>query len=323
VRDNGGFTTIDAPGAVAYTVVFGIDESGQTVGGYVDGQGTLHGLLRDHDKFTVIDFPGARATLVARVNAQGQMVGAYSQEANAVATDLPHGFLLKDGVFTRIDVPGAVRTQPFDINNHGQIVGEYVDAQGRSHGFLLDNGVFTTIDAPDARATIATDIDDSGRIVGISGAAAGAARGFLRSPDGGFAPIAVPNGAQTYPFGINNHGQVVGRYVPVRGSVRGFLLDRGVFTDIVLPEARGDTMVLDISDGASLREPTISFAITTSSTAEPSRPSTTRIPSGPMNWAASTTVARSWAAMSMPRGRCEGSCWTRRTSPASRSRAPS
>jgi probable HAF family extracellular repeat protein len=155
----------------------------------------------------VIDFPGARATLVARVNAQGQTVGAYSEEANAVATDLPHGFLLKDGVFTRIDVPGARRTQPFGINNNGQIVGAYVDAEGRSHGFLLDNGVFTTIDAPDDAATIAFDIDDSGRIVGISGSGGAATRGFLRAPDGAFTPIEVPDGAQTYAFGINNRAK--------------------------------------------------------------------------------------------------------------------
>jgi hypothetical protein len=75
VRDGDVFTTIDAPGAGAFTVVFGIDESGKTVGGYVDRRGRLHGFLRDQDAFTVIDFPGAAATLVSRINAQGQIRG--------------------------------------------------------------------------------------------------------------------------------------------------------------------------------------------------------------------------------------------------------
>ena len=144
VADNNVFTTIDAPGAGLFTIAFGIDESGKTVGGYVDDRGKLHGFLKDKEAFTVIDFPGAAATFVSRINAQGQIVGAYSEESNTPALSLPHGFLLQDGVFTKIDVPGARRTQPFGINNHGQIVGEYVDAEGRSHGFLLENGVYNT-----------------------------------------------------------------------------------------------------------------------------------------------------------------------------------
>jgi hypothetical protein len=69
VADNNVFTTIDAPGAGFYTVVFGIDDRGRTVGGYVDDRGTLHGFLRDKEAFTVIDFPGAAATFVSRINA--------------------------------------------------------------------------------------------------------------------------------------------------------------------------------------------------------------------------------------------------------------
>jgi hypothetical protein len=39
VAANGTFTTIDARGAGAFTVVFGIDEAGKAVGGYVDRKG--------------------------------------------------------------------------------------------------------------------------------------------------------------------------------------------------------------------------------------------------------------------------------------------
>jgi uncharacterized membrane protein len=93
VLDNRVFTTLDAPGTGAFTVTFGINDSGQTVGGYVDAQGTLHGFLLDRGQFTVIDVPGAKATFAARINAQGQIIGVYSEERNTPAFALPHGFL--------------------------------------------------------------------------------------------------------------------------------------------------------------------------------------------------------------------------------------
>jgi uncharacterized membrane protein len=254
VAENGVFTTIDAPGAGSFTVVFGIDESGKTVGGYVDRKGTLHGFLRGQEAFTVIDYPGAAATFAARMNARGQIVGAYSEEKNTPALDLTHGFLLDHGVFTTIDVPGAVRTQPYGINTHGQILGEYLDATGTYHGFLLDQGVYTSIDAPGAaNVTMATDIDDRGRIVGVFFDAAGAVHGFLRDEAEGFTPIDAPDAAQTQPFGINNRGQIVGSYVGAqvddRRIVRGFLLDSGVFTPIEAPDATAPrTIVSDINE---------------------------------------------------------------------------
>jgi hypothetical protein len=76
VQDNSDFITIDAQGAGLYTVAVGIDDRGRTVGGYADERGTLHGFLKDKEAFTVIDFPGAAATFVSRINAQGQIIGA-------------------------------------------------------------------------------------------------------------------------------------------------------------------------------------------------------------------------------------------------------
>jgi uncharacterized membrane protein len=126
VLDNDVFTTIDAPGAGAFTVAFGIDDRGRTVGGYVDDRGRLHGFLRGQEAFTVIDVPGAAATFVSRINAQGQIVGAYSDDPHVPAIELPHGFLLDDGVFTTIDAPGAINTNASDINDRGRIVGFYL-----------------------------------------------------------------------------------------------------------------------------------------------------------------------------------------------------
>ena len=262
--EDGVFTIVDAPGVGALTMVLGVDDRGAILGGYVDQRGMLHGFIHRNDRFTTVDFPGAKATVLARGNAQGQIVGAYSDDANAPVLKLSHGFLWHNGVFTPIAVPGAVRTQPFGINNQGQIVGEYVDAEGRSHGFLLHQGVVTTIDAPDSTDTIASDIDDSGRIVGtfvsaVPGAGlAGGFRGFLRDAAGVFTPIDVPNAdptGGTNAFGINRRGQIVGTWFDASPGVnlsRGFLLNDGVFTTIDAPEASRGTMILDISDSGRL-----------------------------------------------------------------------
>jgi probable HAF family extracellular repeat protein len=261
VTDNGVFTTIDIPGARSFTVVSGINASGDTAGGYADQRGRPHGFLRRRGEITTIDFPGAQGTFAARVNDVGQVVGFYGTEPNVPAASLPHGFLLDiaTGVFTTIDVPGAIETRPFGINNAGQIVGEYVDAARTLHGFLFVDGVYTTIDAPDSTSTQARDIDDSGRIVGISFAAAtttGSVRGFLRDAQGTFtaidAPAAPPPPGRpepptTQPFGINNLGQITGIFSDSEGT-HSFLLDDGVFTTIEVPEAVGKTLAFDIND---------------------------------------------------------------------------
>jgi probable HAF family extracellular repeat protein len=259
VRDGDVFTTIDAPGADLYTVAFGIDDRGRTVGGYVDEKGKLHGFLKDKEAFTVIDFPGAAATFAARINAEGQIVGAYgADDPNLPTLELPRGFLLDKGVFTKIDFPGAVRTQPFGINTLGQIVGEYVDAEGRYHGFLLDQGVFTTLDAPGGTATFAYDIDDSGRIVGFSRDASGTFHGFLRDGSGTFTPIDVPGAERgTLPTGINNRGQIVGlSQMLVNESVvtRAFVLENGAFATVEVPEAMvsASTLIFDTNDRGQL-----------------------------------------------------------------------
>jgi probable HAF family extracellular repeat protein len=260
VRDSGNhFATFDIPGARSFTIGFGVNSSGDIAGGYADQRGRLHGFVRRHERITRIDFPGAKGTLVTKVNDVGQIVGTYGNEPNVPALELPHGFLLDNGVFTKIEVPGAVETRPFGINNAGQIVGEYVDEARKSHGFRFADGVFTTLDAPGGTSTWAMDIDDSGRIVGISfggTSTTASARGFLRDTQGVFTPIEAPAAPPppgrpelptTWALGLNNLGQVTGIFVDSEG-IHSFMLDDGVFTTIEAPAAVGSTLAIDIND---------------------------------------------------------------------------
>jgi probable HAF family extracellular repeat protein len=125
------YTTVDVPGA-ANTVVFGVNNLDQIVGGSSPG----HGFLDSGGTFTTIDPPGSTSIdypanglvsispAAVGINDAGQIVGRY---------DIPgstHGFLYSGGTYTTIDDPNGVGGVANGINNSGQIVGIYGDASG-------------------------------------------------------------------------------------------------------------------------------------------------------------------------------------------------
>jgi uncharacterized membrane protein len=244
--NRGAVTRIVAPGSASETVLYGINQRGQSVGGYVDADGAVKGFLLDKGVFTPIEFPGALATTPVKINARGQVVGVFSEVTDRRPLRPPYsGFLLDRGAFTRIDVPGATSTFPFGINDRGQVVGLHQDAGGTIRGFLLDKGVFTTIEVPGARASVAFDINNRGQIVGAY--FTNSNHGFLL--DKGVCTTIDPPGATiTQPSGINNRGQVVGAYADAGGTIHGFRRDGGTFTTIDAPGASPHTVAYEIDD---------------------------------------------------------------------------
>jgi uncharacterized membrane protein len=119
------------------TTVFGINDSGQIVGTYLDKVSHRHGFFRDSQGiYTTLDAPTSPTFTVAEgINNSGAIVGWYVK-GNSVS----HGFLLTGGVWTTIDVPGAMDTQINSINASGQIAGFYVventDGTTTTHGFV-------------------------------------------------------------------------------------------------------------------------------------------------------------------------------------------
>ena len=77
LADVSGFTPIDAPGGFG-AIAQGINDAGQIVGNYEDGNFTTHGFLLDKGNFSTIDVPGAAFTQVFGINDAGQIVGFYS-----------------------------------------------------------------------------------------------------------------------------------------------------------------------------------------------------------------------------------------------------
>jgi probable HAF family extracellular repeat protein len=135
-----GFLDIDGtvgiiavPGAAA-TFAYGINNSDQVVGRFVDDEGDHeenHGFLYVGGTFSTIDVPGASFTQASSINDAGDIVGYFSDTKGV------HGFLYGGGTFNIIDVPGAVGTRASGINGAGQIVGYFWDNQDRRRGFLM------------------------------------------------------------------------------------------------------------------------------------------------------------------------------------------
>src|SRR5580700_9003030 len=127
---------------------------------------------------------GTRQTAPTGINATGQIVGQYANNAIAV-----HSFIYSDGIFyTLPDDPAAApgSTDANGLNASDQIVGSYNDGNSAIHGFLYSNGQFATIDDPlggngAAHGTVLEGINDAGQIVGGYSTSANVQHGFVYS----------------------------------------------------------------------------------------------------------------------------------------------
>lgn len=140
----GTYTSIDFPGAAAFTQAWKINDVGEIVGRY---EGTsdnkLHMFVLSNGSFTSVpDVPGAFETAVVEdggLNSVGDIVSQYSSSKNChlyTSVGCLHGFLLRGGAYTTFDFPGATETLAFGVNTSDQVVGTYEDTSGRFHGYL-------------------------------------------------------------------------------------------------------------------------------------------------------------------------------------------
>jgi uncharacterized membrane protein len=163
VFSNNEFVTRDLPGYQTYPTA--IDDFGDLVGFCSDTQFNLHGCVSIDGPFTLLDYPGATASLTLGINFQGgSIVGGFG---NVNGTSFEHGFLYKNGTFTTIDYPGNTATVAFGISDNGTIVGVYsVPPSSLSNAFSLISGNFSTRNVPGAIQTRAINLNDSNQVVG-------------------------------------------------------------------------------------------------------------------------------------------------------------
>src|SRR5439155_1019051 len=88
VVKNGDFQAYDVPGST-FTQIWDVNPRHEFVGTYVDNAGTRHGFVQvpDGSAPSVLDFPGAAATIAFGVNPAGVVVGQYT------ASGQTHGFV--------------------------------------------------------------------------------------------------------------------------------------------------------------------------------------------------------------------------------------
>ena len=134
------YTVFDYPDSeVLQTLAFGINNQGQIVGQFVLANQSIHGFLRDGEKYAEITFPGSPNTAAYGINNSDEIVGLWGEAGpgpNGFAVG-GRGFILRKGAFSTLDYPGAATSFALGINDAGYIVGVYQNAGEEGfHGYL-------------------------------------------------------------------------------------------------------------------------------------------------------------------------------------------
>ena len=139
--ETGSYTMLDVPGAISVGAN-DINNKGQIVGGFFDGEGRLNGYLYDRGVVTPLLFPGSEHTTLVAINDRGQIIGNYGGAA-ANGT-----FLYSDGVFSEIAPPDAALSFFISgINDSGRVVGQYSTLTD-SYAFSADLSAIRTKKVP-------------------------------------------------------------------------------------------------------------------------------------------------------------------------------
>jgi len=195
-------------------------------------------------EYSIIDYPGAKYTLLEDINDNGSIAGNYID-----ADDNWHSFIYKNNSFTIIAHPDGGVTYVNGINNSECIVGTYGDGNGE-RGFLYDGDKYINIDYPEAKKTVPIGINDYNQIVGYyAGKSDNGTYGFMY--DGKtFMTINRPDSKGTQLFGINNHGDIVGYSYPPQVS---YIYDGVTYTTINYPSNNStSTLVTDVNDAGEV-----------------------------------------------------------------------
>jgi len=189
--------------------------------------------------FTPLDFPGAVLTNAQGINAQGEIVGFYTDTAGRT-----HGFSQSGGFWRSIDFPDSAASQALGISPAGDIVGTYqrpaeagpIAGAIPIHGFLMTRrGGFFKVDYPGHQNTIAQRILPDGTVLGcyhdgdrmdsMFGMSV-SRRGFDRTTE----PMSMHNGAT--PDGE----LIVGLFPDIAdGRGKGYIIRRGAFSAFEVP----------------------------------------------------------------------------------------
>jgi probable HAF family extracellular repeat protein len=169
---NGNYTTIDFPGAVA-TEALGINSENnfKIVGDYLDQNGVIHGFLLAGNQFSTIDAPFAKNLSVTSINDHQKIAGIYDNGG------LTGSFTGTMGSLSPLNYPDAkTSTSLNSLNNTDRLVGTTqkltVTAQGpvlQTFALVAEDGDFHPLfpGYGDLESTQFLGNNNSNRAVGI------------------------------------------------------------------------------------------------------------------------------------------------------------
>jgi len=158
---HGKFTDVPGPAGATISAAFGINDTGEIVGYYVDSTRVQHGFLLKGKTYTTLDVPGAASTFAVGINDTGSVVLQWVDSKGIYESALYDG-----NTYTTIDVPGAANSSAQGINTAGDILYGWSDSSGLGHGALLQSGTYYNFDDPQGVQTYPAGINDRHVIVG-------------------------------------------------------------------------------------------------------------------------------------------------------------
>jgi probable HAF family extracellular repeat protein len=258
-------TILDDPLATGGTLPQGINDTGEIVGYYIDGQGS-HGFTYNNGSFSAPQ----NVPTVEGINNAGQVVGSTNSGApvqpfgiNNVGqvvgsltgpNSVTQAFVTTNGNTKSLSFPGATSTVARDINDQGQVVGYWTGTDSSfpgvttSHGFFYENGTFSFLDAAaGVNGTFANGINNSDLIVGYYVDSKGTSHGFtFDKPTGTLTSVDMQGATNTYLYGINNVGEEIGAVVDGNGHTYGFSVSAS--PDISVLDTTAGQKFLPITD---------------------------------------------------------------------------
>ena len=223
-----GFHVIElhAPGSMGATTPFGINTTGDVVGGFTAKNGATEGFLYAGGKYTVLAGPPGTDGFVRGLGINSArttvIVGDYKTSDNRF-----HGYMYESGHYTNFDYNSTTSSGIFGINDTGDIVGDF--GNSATEGFAVIKGVRHAFYGKAKFSTYAYAINDSDEVVGVYFDAKGLKHGYLRAAGGAITQIAFPGATQTECDGINNSGEITGTYTNTKNLTYGFTFKKGKY----------------------------------------------------------------------------------------------
>jgi probable HAF family extracellular repeat protein len=220
IYQNGGFTSLDVPGAIA-TFARAINDGGQIVGDFSDSSNNTHGFLYSRGAFQVLDVPGSVSTVALGISFNGEIVGDWTENNGKI-----HSVEWSGGTYNSFIPSFAFESGIFGISGSGQkIVGGYdtgdvllTYAYQGSKGSLAPFTLPLAVAGSDSQ-TFANGVNDQGDMVGYFNEHGGDFCGeFFCFPNGfvwsgkkqTWVNLIPPDATYVQPVGINDGGIIVG-----------------------------------------------------------------------------------------------------------------